>query len=282
MLLEFVYLEERILADFVAQVDGGLIVETKSRRSKKGGLGVNLGVKWLSAKGETAREQEQLQTVKDVPSAQFQRLLYHAYNDPEVIAWTDVMDPETDFESAQVGETISWECDVDIPNVSRLVAKDGSGAQLIELFDAALEGVADAGLKIGDLDGGALAAGQLAQLQGLRMQAAIVKRLIDRLNAKRSVVGADPDTNWKVFGRIDGDHLHVDDIDAERLIIVGKVKRVIPPGESRQIVDVARLQELSGRLNQQQQGAGQPPQPGFEEQTVEGPALELTILAIYR
>jgi hypothetical protein len=122
MLLEFVYLDERILADYAAQVDGGLVVETKARMSKNGGLGANLGVRWLGAKGEATAEHEQSQTVLDAPAARFQRLLFHAYNDPETLAWIDVMDPEKDFESAQVGETISWECDIDIPNVSRLLA----------------------------------------------------------------------------------------------------------------------------------------------------------------
>jgi hypothetical protein len=282
MLLEFVYLNKPTLKGFAAQVDGGLIVETKTRTSRKGGFGANVGVRWLSAKAEGSGEKEQSMTYSDAREAQFQRLLFHAHNDPDALAWIDIMDPDIDFQSAQVGGIVSWECDVDIPNVSRLLAKDGSGAQVIELVDALAEGVADAGLKVGELDGGNLQPAQLAQLQMTRLQAQIAKRLIDRLNAKRAVTGGDNDTGWTVFGTLAGDHLNVDDIDAERLIIVGKIKRVLQPGESRQILDVARLQQLMGNQLKSQKSAGEAPPPGKEHEYVQGPALELTILAIYR
>jgi hypothetical protein len=177
---------------------------------------------------------------------------------------------------------ISWECNVDIPNVSDLIARDGSGAQLIGLIDALLEGVADAGLKIGGVDGGDLQPAELARIQTTRLQAQIAKRLLDRLNAKRVAIGGDADTDWTVFGTLAGEHLHVDDIDAERLIIVGKVKRVISPGQSRQIVDVTRFRQLLGNQLEAQKSESDVPPPGNEHQYVQGPALELTILAIYR
>ena len=41
----------------------------------------------------------------------------------------------------------------------------------------------------------------------------------------RSVIGEDEDTQWKVFGTLHDAHLDADDIDDERLLIVGKIKR---------------------------------------------------------
>ena len=112
VLLAFVYLDKPKLAGYAAQVDGGLIAETKTRMTKKGSAGANLGFKRLGARVGGSRENEQAQTLSDAPEAQFQRLLAAANTDPDSLAWIEVMDPNADLHSAQVGEIISWECDV--------------------------------------------------------------------------------------------------------------------------------------------------------------------------
>ncbi|BBX95121.1 DUF6414 family protein [Mycobacterium lacus] len=143
MLFQFVYLDKPKLAGCAAQVDGGLIAETKTRKAKTGSAGANLGAKVLGLKADGSRLDEQAQTLSDAPEAQFQRLLAAANTDPETLAWIEVMDQTADLESAQVGEIVSWECDVDIPNVSRLIAKDGAGQQYLQV--ANVRGRRDAG-----------------------------------------------------------------------------------------------------------------------------------------
>ncbi len=117
----------------------------------------------------------------------------------------------------------------------------------------------------------------------MKAGAAIASRLLQAVNANRMVVGTDSDTEWKVFGTVNGDHLQADDIDDERLMIVGKVKRVVPSGQTRRIVDLARLRNVVNALQPQERAADTPePEPGKEHEFVRGPAVELDILAIYR
>lgn len=204
------------------------------------------------------------------PEAQFQRLLAVAYEVPDKIAWIDVVDPSADLGSAQVGETIAWECDVDISKFSRLAARGGGGAQLLAimgLFAAAGE----AGLKVG---GSAVGPEQGAQI---RAQAEVIRQLLDSMNVNRIAVGQDSDTEWSVFGSLYGDHLRVEDINNERLIVVGKIKRIVGRGESRKLVNTEAMQlmEVLSSRNVKAQADQQ-------ENEIVGPALELDILAIYR
>jgi len=61
-LYDFVYLNTTTLAGYAAQVDGGLIAETKTRRTRKGTGGANFGLGPLGVKAEGGRENEHSQT----------------------------------------------------------------------------------------------------------------------------------------------------------------------------------------------------------------------------
>ncbi|MCV7122327.1 DUF6414 family protein [Mycobacterium lacus] len=131
------------------------------------------------------------------------------------------------------------------------------------------------------MDGSNLEPGQAEELRKAKVAADIAGRLLQAVNANRIVVGIDGDTEWKVFGTLNGDHLQADDIDNERLLIVGKVKRIVRSGQTRRIVDLARLRNVAKAL-QPQDDTPDAPEPGKEHEFVHGPALELDILAIYR
>ena len=86
-------------------------------------------------------------------------------------------------------------------------------------------------------------------------------------------MGNDEGTPWTVFGTLKPEHLVAADIDAERLLIVGKIKRKVPPGEMRRIVDFPSPSDFN---------PNSAPPVFSEDQFVNGPAVELDILAIYR
>lgn len=73
-------------------------------------------------------------------------------------------------------------------------------------------------------------------------------------------------------------HLRVEDIDNERLIVVGKIKGIVSPGETRKLVNTDAMRFFKA-LNSPVGGAPQDPD---NEDEIVGPALELDILAIYR
>lgn len=252
MLVQFVYLNKSTLKDYAAQVDGGVITVTETTTAREGSAGATVGVKWVGLNFGGKLQGEKKLTLSDAPAARFQRILAHATEDSDALAWIDVLEPETAFESAQVGEIISWECDVDISNVSRMVASDGAGARLLKMYADIAGAVADGGIDLSALGGSNPQPEQAAaQIQATRVTAEIVRIAINALNASRAVVGKDDDTVWSIFGSIDGDYLRTDDIDNERLIVVGKIKRLIRTGETRQLIDVSAIQNVTRALAQQ-------------------------------
>ncbi|SBS79289.1 hypothetical protein MHPYR_710016 [uncultured Mycobacterium sp.] len=283
MLYGFVYLNKPTLAGYAAQVDGGLIAETKTRQMKKKSAGGTAGWKLLGLKGERGGENERTDTFSDAPEAQFQRLLAAANSDPDAIGWTEVLDPGSDFESANVGELISWECDLGIPNILRLMTPGGAASKLMNMMGTAVSGV-DAGFKVGGIDGSNLDADQRAQLDKAKGGIDAIKQLLEGANISRAVVGTDSDTNWTVYGTVVDEHLLAADIDAERLLIVGKIKRKLAPGQKRRIVDIPHMSELKRGLRKTNEPelTKEDDPPMAEGQFVTGPALELDILAIYR
>lgn len=188
------------------------------------------------------------------------------------------MDPASDFAGAQVGEFIAWECDAYIPDISRILAPDGVVAKRLTFFadmlNAALSGKA---LRIGDIDP---ATADAQQLTDMKAQVNAVNQLLKGVNARRSVIGEDSDTDWKVFGAIDAEHLRVDDIDDERLVIVGKIKRRLEKGRWRRLAELLNA-EMPNRAERRRMEKEHPPQ-GKEAEYVAGPALELDVLAINR
>lgn len=270
MLIRFVYLDRPTLAGYVAQLDGGLIAETKVRLVKKASVGGHIDAKFLGAKAEGGKENEQFLTMSYPAEAQFQRVLAVANDDPDKIDWIEVVDPNANFGSAQVGETIAWECDVDIHKASRMAARGGGGAKLAGLLGLMIRAQAT-GLNVG---------GQRVEpkkAHQMKQQVEVIQELLDSLNVSRVAVGRDDETGWSVFGSLYDEHLQVPDIDNERLIVVGKIKKILKPGESRRVVITEALQ-----LMEMLPSRSKATPTDQSESEIAGPALELDILAIYR
>ena len=290
VIFNFVYLDKPTLAGYAAQVDGGLIAETKTRNAKAKSGEAGFGFKWLSAKLGTKSDDERSQTLSDAPEAQFQRLIAAGNVDPDAIAWNDILEPRTHFDSIQVGELIKWECDLDIPVANRLLEKGGSGTQLLTMVETMIDTLTTGGGVPGLPQQRSASPAQIAEMQGYQVQAAFLKQAIDGVNVSLSIVGGDRDTKWKVFGDLKLEHLLASDIDKERLIIVGKVKRILAEGESRTVVTVAGFEQMANSFGMQSkpkpradsEGEGEKIREAKESAIVRGPALELDILAICR
>lgn len=273
MLIRFVYLDRPTLEGYAAQMDGGLIAETKVQLVKRRTLSGEINSKFLKIGAQSDGSNNTERTMSYPSEAQFQRLLAVANDDPDTIAWIDVVDPSNDFASAQVGETIAWECDIDIDQGSRIAAQGGGGAQMLGIAEV-LVSAGQAGLNFGS--------GNFdpEQANRVKAQAEAIRGLLDGLKLNRIAVGRDPSTtNWSVFGPLYNDHLQVEDIENERLIIVGKIKRIVPFGQTRKLLnnEAMQLMEISRK---KPSGSAQADNPLNNE--IAGPALELDILAVYR
>ncbi|SLF29709.1 Uncharacterised protein [Mycobacteroides abscessus subsp. bolletii] len=273
MLRKFVYLDKATLAEYTATLEGGLIAETRSRSLNSGNKSGAIKLKVAEGKLGGAKEDEHEWTISDEPEARFERLLAAAYENPETIGWREVMQPDNDFSQSQIGEFVSWECDAYVPDLSRLISKEGDTTKKLALVSSVIE-AAKSGVTIGD-------AGTVApeKIPLLEAQLQIARGLIENIDIKKSVIGEDGDTAWKVFGVLQGEYLR-GDIDDERLVIVGKIKRKLEEGRWRRITEVINF-EVVNRAERRQREKQAPP-AGKEDEYIAGPALELDVLAIYR
>src|SRR5258705_11577145 len=265
MLKRFVYLDEQQLGQYMAVLEGGLVVESKTRAVRSGGGSGGANVKSLQGEYKKGHEDEESWTRTDPPEAQFERLLAAADENPETLDWLEIMEPDADFPKAAIGTMISWECDVYVPLAARLIASRGDGLMGLHLIRTL---------------------GSLAESQGAQLpkdwNAGLIdatEEMVKRVDARLVVVGDDEDTKWKVGGALFGDHLLTPDID-RRAVIVGKVTQRLEEGHWRQIMNLAK-QSLVNRQKRREQ-ARQPPPQGKEDNFLSGPALVLDVVAIYR
>ena len=180
-----------------------------------------------------------------------------------------MMDPDTDFPQATVGTIISWECDLYVPSVSRLLAQSGQGTQVLQLLRAAAT--------VGESASGVTLPPGLNQ-QGIE---ALIE-LLQNVGGRFVVIGEDDedeDTNWVVGGPITSEHIRTPDIDS-RALIVGKVTAIVREKRWRQICLSANPGLLSRAERREREET--PPPEGKEDELIGGPALVLDILAIYR
>lgn len=282
MIFNFVYLDKPTLTGYAAQVDGGVIAEAKTRKAKGTTAEATVGYRLLSGKVGGKSEAEHQITLSDAPEAQFQRLMAAGRVDPEAIWWNEILEPDTQFPGLQVGEIVQWECDVDIPVATRLLAKGGAGAQLLGLLSVMTNAGATGAIP-GTPEPSSVEAAKLEQVRRIGPQIEFIQQLLEGVDLKQTAVGSDSDTPWKVFGVLRKENLIASDIDKERLIVVGKVKRVVAEYETRTMVSPAGFEQMAEMFNMPTGGRVKDTRPEIiEASTIHGPALELDILAICR
>jgi hypothetical protein len=264
MLIRFVYLDRNALEQYVSAIEGGRITETSKRlaAAREGEVGADL--KLLAGKGRRSSEDEESRTLEDTDSARFGRLLAAAAADPEGLGWVDVLDPDTELPDAGIGAMISWECDLFVPDVIRMLSRAGGAVQAI----TAMRGLLPAATALGLDTSGIPEEAQLGAMAGF----------LERMESRTVVVGEDDDTDWKVAGRVTDD-LSLDDLEG-RARLVGKITKVIPSGRQVPFATFPGMNLMPRERRRQLER--EPPQPGKESEYLHGPALMVEILAIYR
>ncbi len=85
------------LDQYVTALEGGRTTESTTRLVRTGTGAGGFDAKLVSASGEKSREEEESRTLADTDEARFDRLLRAAASQPEVLGWTEVMQPDTDL-----------------------------------------------------------------------------------------------------------------------------------------------------------------------------------------
>jgi hypothetical protein len=267
MLRRFLYLDTNALLAYVSALEDG-VRDSLARKTVRGGKAEgSLDVK--IAKGGVGRntQDEESLTYSDTAHARFERLLTLMEADPEAAGWWNVGDPDTDLASAGIGAMIQVECDVYIPDVIRAMSQGQELTRALDAMDAMMPFAEILDLNVEGMP-------SKAERQAARGFGDFSKVLGGKLVA----VGDIDESEWRVAGQLDSANLE-SDIDG-RAKVVGKVASKWNKGQWKPLMALPGSSFLPREQRRKMERTK--PQEGEEDNYLEGPALMLDILAIYR
>jgi len=265
MLKRFLYLDESELTDYVSALEGGLRGprELKSVRGGKRDAGIDV----KAAKGgiEKSEQSEETLSFTDTAHARFERFLELAAANPEGSGWIEVLDASRDLQEAGFGAMISVECDLYIPDIIKALAMQGGLADTLDQIETFLPYAA-----VFDLD-----------ISGLpsKEEREAIKGVSRLFGGKLVVVGELDDTDWLLAGQLDASNVRDPEIEG-RVIVVGKITKKWGPRQWKPLLALPGSSLLP--RHQRRMLERKPPEAGQEDQYLEGPAVMIDILAIYR
>lgn len=266
MLISAQYLNQESLLNYVAAIEDGLRKSGVSRSMGSRGLGGSLGVGPVKGEAKRDSESEETLTLEDHDAARLVRLVAAGHENPEELAWVDVMDPDSEFAEIGLGAFVEWECDVFIPESVAVLSKSAGLRATLRQVQALAPAAQALGL---DMEG--LPASP-------EMQA--MEDFLDNLDVPPVVVGDDSDTEWKIVGSLDPRWIRQGATLDDRVRIIGKVKKRIAADKWYPLLSLPgmNLVNRDERRRMERQG---PADPSDEGNYVRGPLLVVEFLAIY-
>ncbi|MGW2273942.1 DUF6414 family protein [Streptomyces yangpuensis] len=265
MLKRFLYIDSATLTDYVSALEGGIRESlertSSSERNAQGGLKVSA----IEASAGRTRGVEESVSFSDTPQARFERLMGLAKSEPEMAGWVDVANPDVDFSDIGVGALIEVECDIYIPEIVKALMPDGGVVDALDKIEALLPFAS-----IFDPDAA----------QGLPSvhEREAARAFVGALGGKALVVGDLDGSVWRVAGQIDSVNV-AGDIEGP-VRVVGKVANRWQRGQWKPLLALPGSSLVSRERRRALERTK--PKSGDEDQYLEGPALMLDVLAIYR
>lgn len=261
---EFLYLDEEKVNSFLAQVEGGIYDESKSKdvSSRSRGGSASVGAQGFRAEAGRGSELggETERTIRDTPESKFNRL-YPSLDakdigkDPKASIWGDL----------STSEIVCLDCEVEVPSVVRFMDQIDSISDIVSMMDKFAPG------KVTPEDN--------EMVKGLQGFAKYVG------DDKMMALGY-PETESPVFAfRLRKANLlgvKPEDLEGE-LKVVGKVEGKWLEGETRSLLDIPGISMISRRdRRSMNRTSSSQPLESNEDMMIPGPGVSLSVIAIYR
>lgn len=272
ILRTFAYLDEHIIDDFLAQIEGGVLDgsytrKTTTSKGKGGGVKARAHIFEADVSGNTSSSTEEEMKLKETAPVKFTRL-YDSLNDNELIQPLNGFD-QTIYDQVSVGEIIESRGVARLPqweHIKQAVDEFGNLAQLMPYFGQSVDQET------------------MDQLDGFSRLAAM-KDTGDTY----IILSPDGAPSFKIVAKVGMQQLQRTKQDLEgEVTILGKVQRRL---EKRETIDVfqlirntAVLENLNRaqRRNMAKQGGRSSTTNSPIDEVIKYPALEVVPLAIYR
>jgi hypothetical protein len=264
MLKRFLYLDTVALSGYLSAIEGGIAVDRMTRDLRKTSGQGGVDAKVITARGERGSEIEESRSYADSDSARFDRLLAAADADQEGLGWIEANDPDTEFPLAGVGAMVSWECEFSVHPLTEAFSKHGEFSTMLDMAGQ-LESVADAlGLDMAGMPE--------------KRDRETMKNLIRGIDSPRVFLGESDETDWKLI--CPAKEVYLEEMIEGPARIVGKVVKSLKAGEWKPVVTLPGMNLLSREERRKRDRT--PPEAGHEGEYIQGPALIVEVLAIYR
>lgn len=266
MLRNFLYLNTNAVDSYLAVIEGGLAdsatrrVSEKGTRSGKGtaslaGVGASIG-----RDREASEEAERV--VRETPEQRFDRLMLALAEDPDRYDYEEVMSLADSFHRCKIGAMVSVQCDVEIPEMIRLLAQPDQVGQMLDLMDAMRP---LAGFFGSDTEGMPTAE-----------ETDAVRRMTAAINSDLVFVGDTDMSGPRVVGKLERDYLR--EVPEDEVVVVGKVSKRWLANESFPVLALPGASIMTRAQRREMQRSG----GDADGSMLEGPALTLDVVAIFR
>lgn len=266
MLIKHDYLNTAALDGYISVIEGGLRETSSSRTVQGRDRGGEVGIPSMKANLGANSATESVISHGDHAASKLSRLVEAGNSNPEATGWVRVFEPESDFADIGTGALLEWECEIFVPEFISYLSNGKELGETLRTFSS-LRGIASS---IG-LDTEGLPEAQT--LEGM-------SSFLESFEVAPVVVGEDDDTEWKVLGTLDKKWIAPDAQFDGRYRIVGKVTKVIQPGQWYLLASLPGLNLLDRKRRRQLEKEG--PTESNQDQFIAGPAVVLDILSIYR
>lgn len=252
----------------MSELEDGLRTGVENERNNSRGRGLEANVKLARANLASTSGGARRTTGQDTPEARFRRLIEIAREEAESLDWIDIVDPDTDLADVGYGVMLAGQADFYVPRMVRILATERGGggdlARTIDLMDR-LEPLAD----LFNLD-----------KQGMpdKGQREAVRSVVDGLGASLVAVGEFDESEWKIAGQLDRDHMRAEVEGPANF--VGKVSKQWHAGEGRHLLALPGT-TLLPRRDRRALERKKPDDPD-DDSFLSGPALMLDLLAVWR
>ncbi|WP_298713505.1 hypothetical protein AAG742_01965 [Micrococcus sp. 2A] len=260
-LREFLYLDTRLVDNYLAQLEGGLFEESRLKTTGAAGYDAKLGIRISGAEAGVGGSQsdalETERTFRETPEARFNRL-YDALGATPLDS-----SGANPWNTVKKGDFLDLECEVTIPSVSRMLG------QLDQIRDFA-NLAKSFGSSVPGLDNNIL--GQ-------------IEALSTRVSGDKFVAEGFLQESFPRFAfRIEAAYLRngLEGLEAD-LNVLGKVEGKWPEGERRTLMDLPGINLMSRKERREISRK----KPGGDEESqgdiwMEGPGVAMSVIAIYR
>lgn len=265
LLKRFLYLNTSDLNDYISALEGGLRGSGQRRTTTGSSLGGEANLKVAKGNKESKQEEEESYNFSDTEQARFERLLELASADSEKTGWVEALDPDSHLANIGIGALIEIECEIYVPDEVRLLSSSGGLTEALDTLDAMTPFAAALGL---DTTSGLPS----------KKERDAAKGFISTMKTDLVVVGERDDSDWKVAGQVSPEFTRGDIDGVAR--IVGKVSSKWGEGEWKPLLALPGSSLMPRK--ERRALAKKRPKDGEEDQFMQGPALMLDVLAIYR